>query len=226
VYYSQWFWQGTYETATCEFLRDAVAPDAICYDIGANIGYHALIMAKSASAGEVYAFEPIPAVCEILAKNAAINGLKNVKVVERAVGSQPGRLVLTRSVLIDQASRREGTAAGSYEETLECQSVSLDLFVSEGHAPPTFLKIDVEGAEGDVLAGAENVLHRYRPQILCELHGPVPARAVYDLLSRHGYEMFSCGGATLKKVESFADVPLNMNQGHLFAKPSVGTRIA
>jgi FkbM family methyltransferase len=223
VYYSHWFWKGTYETTTCEFLRDTVSPNAVCYDIGANIGYHALIMAKSASSGKVYAFEPIPEVCDILGKNAAINDITNVVVVNCAAASHSGRLSLTLCPLIDQAARRESSAIGSYEELLECESVTLDDFVSQGHEPPAFLKIDVEGAEGDVLAGAERVLGQYRPQILCELHGPVPARRVYEQLTRHEYEMFCVGGAALKKIESFADVPLNMEQGHLFARASTRT---
>jgi FkbM family methyltransferase len=218
VYYSHWFWKGTYEIASCEFLRDTVAPDAVCYDIGANIGYHAMIMATSAKSGRVYAFEPIPAVCAILEKNAALNGLGNITVVNQAVGNQSGVLTLTRSILIDQASRRDSAVIGTDEESIECKSVTLDAFVAQGHEPPTFLKIDVEGAEGEVMAGGENVLREHRPQILCELHGPVPARLVYEQLIRQGYEMFSVGGTVLRKIESFADVPLNMNEGHLFAR--------
>ncbi len=226
VYYSHWFWKGTYETTTCEFIRDVVVANSVCYDIGANIGYHALIMARSATAGKVYAFEPIPEVCEILRKNAAVNDLRNIVIVNQAVASKSGELSLTRSILIDQAGRQEGGAMGLDQELLECKSVTLDEFVSQGHEPPTFLKIDVEGAEGEVIAGGDHVLSQCRPQILCELHGPIPARMVYDQLSKHGYEMFSVGGTALKRIESFADVPLNMDQGHLFARPPAREREA
>lgn len=218
VYYSHWFWSGTYEVATCEFLRNAVAANSVCYDIGANIGYYALIMARSATAGKVYAFEPIPQVCEILRRNFAINDVQNAVVVNQAVASKSGRLSLSRSLLIDQAAHREDGAMGLDQELLECEAVTLDEFVSQGHTPPTLLKIDVEGAEGEVLAGGDRVLSEYRPQILCELHGLAPARIVYDQLSKHGYEMFSVGVAS-KRIESFDQVPLDMNQGHLFARP-------
>jgi FkbM family methyltransferase len=222
VHYSHWFWNGTYEVATCEFLRKAVAADSVCYDIGANIGYHALIMAKSATGGKVYAFEPIPQVCEILTKNFALNGIQNAVVINRALAAKSGKLTLSRSLLIDQAAHCENGAVGFDQELLECESVTLDEFVLQGNMPPTFLKIDVEGAEGEVLAGGERVLSQYRPQILCELHGLEPARIVYDQLRKHGYEMFSVGVAS-KKIESFDQVPLNMNQGHLFARPQSGT---
>jgi hypothetical protein len=64
--------------------------------------------------------------------------------------------------------------------------VTIDHFVLEqGHAPPNFLKIDVEGGEAAVLRGMREVLQRHRPVLLCEMHGR--NREVAETLSEVGY---------------------------------------
>lgn len=58
--------------------------------------------------------------------------------------------------------------------------------------PPDVLKIDVEGSEIDVLAGARQTLNEHRPVVICELHET--NREVYDLLSTLGYELENLDG--------------------------------
>ncbi|WP_414660863.1 FkbM family methyltransferase [Horticoccus sp. 23ND18S-11] len=219
VYYSPWFWNGSYEEETCRFLQAVVPAEAVCYDIGANLGYHTLIMAGSAKRGQVLAFEPLPQVCEVLGRNLAINGVRNVTVVRKVAARQSGVVTLAKSVEIDQATMKYAADAGSSRslELIACDAVTLDEFVAQGGVPPTFLKIDVEGAEVDVLAGATEVLRRYRPTVLCETHGAAAAQGVYQLLHALGYTLYRVT-SQLEPIASAAMVPTNMNEGHLFAR--------
>jgi FkbM family methyltransferase len=220
VHYSSRFWKGTYEEDTCRFIQTIVPQDAVCYDIGANLGYHTLIMAKSAKQGQVYAFEPIPQVCEILEKNLKINDIKNVIIVQKVISRQNGIVTLGRDIEIDQAAFRFATEVNEYlaREMIKCEAVTLDKFVCEGNLPPSFIKIDVEGAEVDVLLGGLNILRNLKPILLCETHGYNAAQGVYELLGSLNYEMFKVT-SKINRIDSPQEVPNNMNEGHLLARP-------
>lgn len=68
--------------------------------------------------------------------------------------------------------------------------------VEERHEPPTFMKLDVEGAEGRVLTGAEHTLTHARPTLLVDLHTPEQDRCVGDILYRAGYSAFHSADGT------------------------------
>ena len=227
VFYSKWFWNGTYEENTCRFMQEVVPADAVCYDIGANIGYHSLIMAKSAcNGGVVYAFECIPEVCEVLARNAEINNVSNIVIVKNVVSRESGTLTLIRNIDIDQAglldlSEEEFSAKiknNPLRETITCAAITIDDFVAKGNRPPSFLKIDVEGAEVDVLAGATDTLKNCQPMVLCETHGEAKAQGVYEILRDLEYELF-CVKENVVPIDSITQVPTDMYVGHLFARP-------
>lgn len=220
VFYSESFWNGTYEHNACFFLQKVIPEGAVCYDIGANIGYHTLIMARSANnGGLVYAFEPVREVCEVLTRNAAINGMNNVVVVKKAASQESGTLTLIRNIDIDQATVSAKTKKSNpLRETITCDATTIDDFIAAGNRPPSFLKIDVEGAEVNVLAGATDALKSYHPMILCETHGEIPAQGVYETLVGLNYELF-CVNVNMVPIESMAQMPNNMYEGHVFARP-------
>ncbi len=219
VFYSKDFWSGAYEENFCCFLQKTVPEDAVCYDIGANIGYHTLIMAHSANnGGLVYAFEPIPEVCEVLIRNTQINNLHNVVVVNKVVSRESGTLSLIRNIDIDQAIMSAETKKNNpFRETITCAATTIDEFVAAGNRSPSFLKIDVEGAEVDVLAGAIDTLRKYHPIIACETHGLARARGVYEILTDLNYELF-CVNAGIVPIDSVTQMPNNMYEGHVFAR--------
>jgi len=220
VHYSEWFWNGTYEKEACSFLQTIIPANGVCYDIGAALGYHALVMAEAAKNGHVYAFEPIPQVCEILQKNISLNHKLNITIVPKVVTRMAGKIQLGINNFIDQAAVKFAAKDESHRmcEIIECEGITLDGFVAEGKAPPFLIKIDVEGAEVDVLQGTRGILAQYHPLVLCETHGYAAARGVYEILCEHGYELFIVHDG-IRPINSFEDMPNNMDEGHVFARP-------
>jgi FkbM family methyltransferase len=225
VAYSEEFWNGSYEQDLCGFLQRAVPANAVCYDVGANIGYHTLILAQSS--GTVYAFEPIPDVCQVLIDNARANDMSNITVVNKVISSESGTVTLVQDMAIDQAGifgddpekeRAAKVQGNPLRKTITCDAVTIDEFVAQGNKPPTFIKIDVEGAEMAVLAGARDTLKNHRPDILCETHGRARASAVYEMLAELDYELF-CVREDAVPLESVEQAPANMHEGHLLARP-------
>ncbi len=158
---------GTTEPQVQDFFAAHLRPGDVVYDIGANVGFFTLIAAKMVGpTGRVYSFEPVPSTAQALRKNIALNRLTNVDVIEAAVGrsSGTGTLILGQSSLDARLDPDGGDGSG-----LAVPVVSIDDSPVDRH--PTFVKIDAEGAEFDVLDGMRQTLATTPiPTILCELH--------------------------------------------------------
>lgn len=159
------------EDALLKFLK----PGGVFYDIGANIGYYALVAArKVGETGKVYAFEPMPNTAETVRKNARSNGFNNVEVLEKAAGDKAGMLTLTLADMSEMHSLKwgpEGSAAIATTGETQVEIVVMDEFVRKpGVRPPDVIMIDVEGAEVDVINGLRETLRQHRPAVLCEVH--------------------------------------------------------
>jgi FkbM family methyltransferase len=138
-------------------------------DIGANIGFYSLSAAKMVgSRGTVVAFEPGASAWQSLLANIELNRLEAViHPFHLAVAEKKGQATLhCRPGIADGgASLLPREAAGAGKEN--CATVSLDDFYREsGFPPPTFLKIDVEGLEPQVLQGAREILGGAGPPLL------------------------------------------------------------
>jgi FkbM family methyltransferase len=175
-------------------MRRHLGSGGVMYDIGANVGFFTLLGARIAGpGGRVYAIEPVPENAAAVRANATLNGFDNVVVVERAAGASSGREGL---LVVEDLSWSHLASRGDHPQTervLEVDVVALDELVASGElAPPSFVKIDVEGSEVDVLAGMRETLARHRPVVVCELHGTNAALA--DAMDELGYELASLEG--------------------------------
>jgi FkbM family methyltransferase len=165
-----------FEMDAQRFIQANTKPEDVCFDVGANIGYFALTMSCLAHKGTVYAFDPVPLNYHILSANAQLNHAANLRTYQSAVGDKPG--ISTFVVSQDSAySSFVDTGRQPINETISVQTVSLDSFCDEnGIARIDFLKVDVEGAEPLVIAGAKRVLsdpaRRPRAMVL-ELYNPM-----------------------------------------------------
>ncbi|UTD26532.1 FkbM family methyltransferase [Bradyrhizobium sp. WD16] len=142
--------------ALAKFVRENLAPDALIADIGANIGLTAIIFARLVPRGRVFAFEPSPETAAFLRQNIELNGLRNVTVVEAALGDAKGTVRFNHAEVFSAGSRVVS------EGGIEVPALSLDDFCVQNGVRFDFLKIDTEGYEPWVLTGLTGQL---RPEL-------------------------------------------------------------
>jgi len=165
---------GNLEQSVQEAMLRHLGKGGVLYDIGANVGFFALLGAHLAglAEGRVYAFEPTPDNAAEIRANVALNGLPNVEVVEKAVGAAAGT---GRLQVVDDQSWSKLVETGEHPFTERVIDVDVaavdDLVAAGGLRPPTVVKIDVEGFELPVLEGMRTTLAAHRPVVICELHG-------------------------------------------------------
>jgi len=186
--------RGWLEVSVQEAFRRLLGPGDVLYDIGANIGFFSLVGAGFVEpGGRVYAFDPVPENADAVRANAALNRIDNVTVLERAVGAARGRDRLLR---VEDLSWSQLESQGWHPRTVdavEVEVVPIDELVASGElSPPTLVKIDVEGAELDVVRGMADTLARHRPAIVCELHDT--AAAFVELMEGYGYSVENLEG--------------------------------
>ncbi|MFH1633156.1 MAG: FkbM family methyltransferase [Chloroflexota bacterium] len=187
------YWLGTYETDLQAAVREFAQPGWVAYDVGANIGYITLLLARAVDeGGQVFSFEALPANLERLRVNVGLNGLGHrVEIIPGAVAaaSAPVRFLVGPSGAMGKA---EGSAGrqGGHIESLEVPGIALDDFIyRDGNPPPQVIKMDIEGGEVLALRGMPRVLREARPLILLELHGPEAARVAWETLTGAGYSL-------------------------------------
>lgn len=210
-----YYWLGFHEADIQRLFAKFIRPGFIIYDIGAYIGFFSLLAGYLAGLnGKVYTFEPLPDNVERTRFNISLNGMQDrVFCVPKAVSDKSG------VVIYDDFGRNDwgrisndGVIPAGKNTNMFFESVSLDEFVfQQGHPPPNLIKIDVEGGEGKVLAGARQLLIKFRPLIICEIHGPEAARQVSSELSCLGYGFKDAKGRRLASIPG--------DYGHIIAIP-------
>jgi len=163
---------GNLESSVQEAMLRHVPAGGVFYDVGANLGFFALLGAHMTGPdGRVLAFEPAPDNAAAIRHNAEVNGLLNVEVVKKAVAAAAGE---GRLQVVDDQSWSKLEEYGAHpgtERVLDVPVIALDEEISAGALPPPdVVKIDVEGAEIAVLEGMARTLAEHRPAIICELH--------------------------------------------------------
>jgi FkbM family methyltransferase len=179
---------GTYEPRQTALFCQRLRSGDVVFDIGANAGYYTLMAARLVGPrGKVVACEPDPKMARYLRRHVAANRHRNVSVVESAVWATSG---------IARFSRGAGTGTGRVTDSgeLAVRLTTLDELAMEHGAVPTHIKIDVEGAELDVLRGGHATLTRARPTIFLSTHGASVHNACCRLLEEHGYSLSAIGG--------------------------------
>lgn len=205
-------------------LRHVVGRGSVCVDVGAAAGVYTVVLSHLAGArGAVHSVEPLPFAHPVLSAIIRTRGGANVCRHTVALGAASGRAVVRvplrrgrpvtgRSFLstnaTDLGSNREFTEHADVvvpAETLDgfCATLGLDRL--------DFLKVDVEGAELQVLEGGRDAIRRWRPSLLLEIEARHTARYGYrpeDLvnrLARLGYRMRAWRGGAWRPVGRVRD---------------------
>jgi FkbM family methyltransferase len=208
-------WTGAYETEFAQAVASSVNKSNVCYDIGAYRGFFSGVFAV-AGAGRVIAFEPFPENYAQLQRLALNNPQLPLTFENIAIGREDG--IAKFNVMPDSSMGK--LASSSFQSEVPSSAVlkvslrSLDSLISERKYPaPQIIKIDVEGAEFDVLQGAKDTLQKNRPLLFIEAHSRTLAADCTKLLADSGYRVGVLEKEWGRKEISVLDVC------HLVARP-------
>ena len=183
---------GNWEPAVTQAILSNAKSGMCAFDIGAHLGYYSLLLAKCVGpAGRVVSFEPSPVNFSTLQRNILLNKLDTVELINLAVFSESGTIEMSVSST-DTASGDWSISRRANGTSIQVQTISLDQFCEANQILPDFLKIDVEGAEYDVLMGGRETIGKSQPTMLIELHhfdGDLAANRVPDLLGMWNYRI-------------------------------------
>lgn len=170
----QIYFFGKYEEEDSAYIRQNVRETDICCDVGANVGYYTLLFSNVAKRGIVYSFEPVPLNYQVLTTNLMLNNVHNVVPNPSAVGSTKKDMNFV--VARDGAySSFVETGRKPVLERIRVPMTGLDEYCQSQHVSQIdVLKVDVEGAEEQVIEGASGLLRDCPPRlVMLELHEPM-----------------------------------------------------
>tara|TARA_B100000686_G_C16635479_1_gene887037 strand:- start:133 stop:840 length:708 start_codon:yes stop_codon:yes gene_type:complete len=182
---------GTYEAEQSEIMAGHLHTGCRFVDVGAHHGYYTLMASRIAGpTGSVLAFEPDSMNYRYLSKHVDWNKLDNVERLNSAVSFEKGTATFTKGT---------GTGTGhlSSNGDISVSTITLDEELSAREFEPTHIKIDVEGAEVDVLSGALSTLRTFQPTLFLSTHGPDVHAQCCDLLQDVGYQLIPILGDDL-----------------------------
>ena len=168
------------------YLINSLQPNDVFYDVGANYGLYSGLAGEIISSGEIHAFEPNPEIFKYL-----IGGLgskyKKISCVKKALSNQVDKLTFYVKRNSSGGSTLNGEVASTLKSNFDAINVpciTLDSYI-KNHRLPTFMKLDVEGAEHFVIEGATELFKRTKPVISLEVWGAETG----DRFSRKASEM-------------------------------------
>jgi FkbM family methyltransferase len=170
---------GFYEQTELDIFEQLAEDASVFFDVGANIGVYSTIGCLASPALVSYAFEPIAENQRLLEKNIMAHQLADrVLLQPMAASDRCGR---ARIHLGQSGNHSIDNEQGRGTRVID--TITLDDFTAEVRAVPDIVKIDVEGHEGAVLAGAARTLSRHAPTVFVE-YIPTAHRDVNDLIDR------------------------------------------
>jgi len=161
--YDRWLYlwlhrAGRMGRAEADFFRRVIRPGMHIADVGANIGLYSLLLARcTGPTGRVYAFEPDALMASALRRNLAANGVTQAEVFEQAVGAATGTATLQRNS-VNSGDNRLGTTTGT---ALHSEQASVPVCALQDALQGRrldFIKMDVQGWEGQALRGVADLL--------------------------------------------------------------------
>jgi FkbM family methyltransferase len=174
---------GSYEPELTELFAERVRPGSVVFDLGAHIGYYTLLASRLVrGGGRVVACEPSPRNLRHLRGHVEMNRLRNVEVVAAAVCDREGTASFSSG-----GGSGTGHLAGKGEGKIRVVTTTVDRLRSSTGLSPDFLKVDVEGAELDLLRGAAATLREARPVVFLSTHGAALREEAIGVLAAAGY---------------------------------------
>jgi len=173
------------------FLQQFIPAQGVVVDAGCHIGLHSAAFAEGRPGLTIHAFEPQPALLELAARNTEmIRGRTgaSVRLHPVALGAAAGTAFMPRLDFSHPTNAGAGQVSlMPIEAGISVEMIALD---SLDLPPVSFIKLDLEGHEGDALRGAHRLLLRDRPTLFCEINTVVGAARIFDALKDLDYQAY------------------------------------
>jgi FkbM family methyltransferase len=176
---------GTWSEPELDLIPFAVKPGETALDLGANFGLYTYHLSKALQgSGRIYAFEPVPFTFETLQLVARILRFRNVELIEKGCSDRAGMISFEVPVQAsgafaagqayiggrrDDREGKEQQVRWSGTREVSCEVVRLDEFLPEVENL-TLIKCDIEGAELLAFRGAERLIAKHLPSVICEIN--------------------------------------------------------
>jgi FkbM family methyltransferase len=210
---------GRYEPDEMEMILRLIEPGHTVFDIGANVGWHSLNIAKQFPGANVYAFEPVGTSFNYLQSNLRLNGLTNIHPYNFGFSDREADLMFYYQAdgagSVNASLVNLSDSAQPHKE--KCHVRKVDDFVSDMGLRPDFIKCDVEGAELFVYRGALECLQTDAPIVFTEMLRKWSAKFGYHpneilrLFEGIGYRCFVVSGDGLTEFREMDEKTTQTN---------------
>ena len=210
----------------------------VIIDVGANTGIYSVLAALTNRQSMVYSFEPHPGNFARLARNLALNSIRNVQAIQKALGNYAGqvRLTIPQDGSVSDVASVESQFTKSYYSRpctdISVEQLTLDDYVRTNNISRVdLLKIDAEYSEPKVLDGGRKSLEKFSPVVFCEVFifdvlselkedvgalSRTHATDIQTFFKELGYYSYFIGQSGLLRVENILSNPDSRN--YLFSK--------
>jgi len=202
---------GSFERQELDIVEQLLLSEATVFDIGANVGWYSLNLAKAFPGLRIHAFEPIPTTFAILERNVALNDTANIVLHNFGFSDRTQTIPFYFSPACSGNASSVNVSGHESVRVLPCPVRRLDDFMVEKGERVDFIKCDVEGAELLVFQGAVETLRRDKPVIFTEMLRKWAAQFGYHpneiirLLGTLGYRCFVARTGGLWEFESMGE---------------------
>lgn len=238
---------GSWSEPELDLIPFAVRPGETALDIGANFGLYSYHLSRAVGpSGFVYAFEPVPFTSASLETVCRLLRLKNVRRIPKGCSQQNGSISFTLPIQsagplsagLAHIGTRNNERVGKgihfqYDKTEQvlCEVVALDDFLPDVSSL-SFIKCDIEGAELLAFRGAERLIRRFHPTVLCEINPwflegyGIPLKDLCGFFASQGYELFRYVTEGKRKILKAVEVLEIVEDNYLFVHPERKGRLA
>ncbi|MBC7788769.1 MAG: FkbM family methyltransferase [Anaerolineae bacterium] len=195
-------------------IRIAREIGGVFFDVGAFHGIFALIFCSLREENTAFCFEPSKPALEEAARLRQLNGLEDrIEFMEVGIGRDSHEA----AAWVDDLGFARFEQLPELQSSRTVQVTTLDDVITNGAPIPSVIKIDVEGAEHEVLLGARELLARHHPVLMLELHLDImerrsqPPCETVNMLTSLGYRFQDLAGKEMRARDTY-DVPLAIHR--------------
>ncbi len=206
-----------YEKEEINLILKLIKENSVILDIGANIGWYSLKIAKNINNVRILAFEPIPKTFKYLKENMYLNQVSGIKALNYGFSDEEKNIVFyyypegsCNASAVNLSGRKD-------VDKITCKLTTLDKFTKNEDISIDFIKCDVEGSELFVFKGGIETIKRDKPIIFTELLRKWAAKFNYhpneviSLLKENGYRCFTMKCGNLCEIDRIDENTVETN---------------